>query len=285
MKMIRLIQVVACMMMSAACCTCKSIPSPVDSGVSTGIVSLASAQVEGVKQAKEFSDSLIAYNKIIAIKIKTMSPDGALDVDSISEASAEMDKTLAKLGMSLQGLESSATKMGAMSSDIKSLERKIADLQKTADILESENAKKLYEYIALFWVAGFVLIAGGIALSFFVHKMAGGMIALVGAIVLGLASASQYYLREIAQVGFFMVVAGMVGGVAYLVYSAWRQKRTDVALSEVVEMVDELKKDLTEEQLNKIFGDNGLAMNLYGEATMKIVDAKRTETTAPVGDK
>lgn len=278
MKIAKLIQVVACMMMSAACCTCKSTPNSVDSGVSTGIVSLASAQVEGVKQAQGFSDSLIAYNKIIATKIKTGKTDGTVDIDSISEASAEMDKTLAKLGMSLQGLESSATKMGTMSSEIKSLEKKIADLQKTADILESENAKKLYEYIALFWVAGFVLIAGGIALSFFVHKMAGGMIALVGAIVLGLASASQYYLREIAQVGFFMVVAGMVGGVAYLVYSAWKQKRTDVALSEVVELIEELKKDLTEEQLQKMFGDNGVAMNLYGEATLKMVEAKRGKT-------
>lgn len=278
MKTVKLIQVVACMMMSAACCTCKSTPNSVDSGVSTGIVSLASAQVEGVKQAQGFSDSLIAYNKIIATKIKTGKTDGTVDIDSISEASAEMDKTIAKLGMSLQGLESSATKMGTMSSEIKSLEKKIADLQKTADILESENAKKLYEYIALFWVAGFVLIAGGIALSFFVHKMAGGMIALVGAIVLGLASASQYYLREIAQVGFFMVVAGMVGGVAYLVYSAWKQKRTDVALSEVVELIEELKKDLTEEQLQKMFGDNGVAMNLYGEATLKMVEAKRGKT-------
>lgn len=278
MKPVKLIQVVACMMMSAACCTCKSTPNSVDSGVSTGIVSLASAQVEGVKQAQGFSDSLIAYNKIIATKIKTGKTDGTVDIDSISEASAEMDKTIAKLGMSLQGLESSATKMGTMSSEIKSLEKKIADLQKTADILESENAKKLYEYIALFWVAGFVLIAGGIALSFFVHKMAGGMIALVGAIVLGLASASQYYLREIAQVGFFMVVAGMVGGVAYLVYSAWKQKRTDVALSEVVELIEELKKDLTEEQLQKMFGDNGVAMNLYGEATLKMVEAKRGKT-------
>ncbi len=278
MKPVKLIQVVACMMMSAACCTCKSTPNSVDSGVSTGIVSLASAQVEGVKQAQGFSDSLIAYNKIIATKIKTGKTDGTVDIDSISEASAEMDKTIAKLGMSLQGLESSATKMGTMSSEIKSLEKKIADLQKTADILESENAKKLYEYIALFWVAGFVLIAGGIALSFFVHKMAGGMIALVGAIVLGLASASQYYLREIAQVGFFMVVAGMVGGVAYLVYSAWKQKRTDVALSEVVELIEELKKDLTEEQLQKMFGDNGVAMNLYGEVTLKMVEAKRAKT-------
>lgn len=278
MKPVKLIQVVACMMMSAACCTCKSTPNSVDSGVSTGIVSLASAQVEGVKQAQGFSDSLIAYNKIIVTKIKTGKTDGTVDIDSISEASAEMDKTLAKLGMSLQGLESSATKMGAMSSEIKSLEKKIADLQKTADILESENAKKLYEYIALFWVAGFVLIAGGIALSFFVHKMAGGMIALVGAIVLGLASASQYYLREIAQVGFFMVVAGMLGGVAFLVYSAWRQKRTDVALSEVVELIEEMKKDLTEEQLQKMFGDNGVAMNLYGEATLKMVEAKRGKT-------
>ena len=278
MKPVKLIQVVACMMMSAACCTCKSTPNSVDSGVSTGIVSIASAQVEGVKQAQGFSDSLIAYNKIIATKIKTGKTDGTVDIDSISEASAEMDKTIAKLGMSLQGLESSATKMGTMSSEIKSLEKKIADLQKTADILESENAKKLYEYIALFWVAGFVLIAGGIALSFFVHKMAGGMIALVGAIVLGLASASQYYLREIAQVGFFMVVAGMVGGVAYLVYSAWKQKRTDVALSEVVELIEELKKDLTEEQLQKMFGDNGVAMNLYGEATLKMVEAKRGKT-------
>jgi len=138
-------------------------------------------------------------------------------------------------------------------------------------------------YIALFWVAGFLLIAGGIALAFFINRMAGGAIALTGVIVLGLASASQYYLKEIAQVGFVMLIAGMVGGVGFLVYMAWRQKRTDVALSEVVELVDELKKDLTEEQLQKTFGDNGVAMNLYSSATRSLVEKKRSAVKSQDG--
>jgi len=178
--------------------------------------------------------------------------------------------------VALKDIGTSAQKVAGMGSDVRKLEAKIADLQKTAEILENENAKKVYDYIALFGVAGFLLIAGGIALAFFINRMAGGAIALTGVIVLGLASASQYYLKEIAQVGFVMLIAGMVGGVGFLVYMAWRQKRTDVALSEVVEMVDELKKDLTEEQLQKTFGDNGVAMNLYSSATRSLVDKKRS---------
>jgi len=282
MSMMKYASIICSVFVLAACCSCKHPPDASGGGVSGGIDSVIGGQVEHIKKAETAIGSIGASNKIIStssaeIEVTPSKPEPVADANRrIHDASRDIDKDMESVRVALKDIGTSAQKVAGMGSDVRKLEAKIADLQKTAEILENENAKKLYDYIALFWVAGFLLIAGGIALAFFINRMAGGAIALTGVIVLGLASASQYYLKEIAQVGFVMLIAGMVGGVGFLVYMAWRQKRTDVALSEVVEMVDELKKDLTEEQLQKTFGDNGVAMSLYSSATRSLVDKKRS---------
>jgi hypothetical protein len=270
------------LMALAACCNCQKASDGMSGGgVSTGINALMAGQMEDIKRTGVTLNSLTASNKTIITssdqidEVTDLPPAVASANRSIRDASRDIDKDINSIKTTLAGIEASSKKMASSESDVRKLELKITDLKRTAEILENENAKKLYDYIALFWVAGFLLIAGGIALAFFINKMAGGSIALTGVIVLGLASASQYYLREIAQVGFAMLVAGMVGAVGFIIYMAWRQRRTDVALSEVVEMVDELKKDLSDEQLKKIFGDNGVALKLYSTATCAIVDHKR----------
>lgn len=280
--MMKYASIICSVFVLAACCSCKHPPDASGGGVSGGIDNVIGGQVEHIKKAETAIGSIGASNKVIStssaeIEVTPSKPEPVADANRrIHDASRDIDKDMESVRVALKDIGTSAQKVAGMGSDVRKLEAKIADLQKTAEILENENAKKLYDYIALFWVAGFLLIAGGIALAFFINRMAGGAIALTGVIVLGLASASQYYLKEIAQVGFVMLIAGMVGGVGFLVYMAWRQKRTDVALSEVVEMVDELKKDLTEEQLQKTFGDNGVAMNLYSSATRSLVDKKRS---------
>jgi len=280
--MMKYASIICSMFVLAACCSCKHPPDATGGGVSGGIDNVIGGQVEHIKKAETAIASIGASNKIIStssteIEVVPSKPAPVSDANRrIHDASRDIDKDMESLRVALGDIGSSAERVAGMGSDVRKLEAKIADLQKTAAILENENAKKLYDYIALFWVAGFLLIAGGIALAFFVNRMAGGAIALTGVIVLGLASASQYYLKEIAQVGFAMLVAGMVGGVGFLVYMAWKQRRTDVALSEVVELVDELKKDMTEEQLQKIFGDNGVAMSLYSSATHGLVEKKRS---------
>jgi len=282
MSMMKYASIICSVFVLAACCSCKHPPDASGGGVSGGIDNVIGGQVEHIKKAETAIGSIGASNKVIStssaeIEVTPSKPEPVADANRrIHDASRDIDKDMESVRVALKDIGTSAQKVAGMGSDVRKLEAKIADLQKTAEILENENAKKLYDYIALFWVAGFLLIAGGIALAFFINRMAGGAIALTGVIVLGLASASQYYLKEIAQVGFVMLIAGMVGGVGFLVYMAWRQKRTDVALSEVVEMVDELKKDLTEEQLQKTFGDNGVAMNLYSSATRSLVDKKRS---------
>jgi hypothetical protein len=287
--MMKYTSIICSVFVLAACCSCKHPPDAMGSGVSGGIDNVIGGQVEHIKKAEMATASIGASNKIISpssteIEVVPSKPAPVSDANRrIHDASRDIDKDIESLRVALGDIGTSAQKVAGMGSDVRKLEAKIADLQKTAEILENENAKKLYDYIALFWVAGFLLIAGGVALSFFINRMAGGAIALTGVIVLGLASASQYYLKEIAQVGFVMLIAGMVGGVGFLVYMAWRQRRMDVALSEVVEMVDELKKDMTEEQLQKTFGDNGVAMNLYSSATRSLVDKKRSAVKSQDG--
>lgn len=266
----------------AACCSCKQIADNMGSNVSGGFSYVIDQQRADIRNIETKIEIIAKENIEISKRAASIHLTSGLDpkisdhAKEIEKHSRDITKDILEIKQYIGSVFSSAEKMSKLGEDVKNLEKKIADLQKTAEILENENAKKLYEYIAFFWVAGFALIAGGLALAFLVNRMAGGSVALVGIIILGLASASQYYLKEIAQVGFAIVVAGMIGGIAFLIYMAWRSKRAEVAISEVVELVEEMKKDLTDEQLSKMFGDNGVAMNLYSNATKSIVDAKRS---------
>lgn len=288
LRVMKYATIICSLFVLAACCSCKHPPDGGSgNGVSGGIDVVIGNQVEHIRRAEEAMNSIAASNKIIStssteIEVVPDKPKTVSEANSrIHDASRDIDKDMDSVVATLKDIGASSQKVADMGADVRKLEAKIVDLQKTASVLQNQNAQKLYDYIALFWVAGFLLIAGGIAMAFFINKMAGGAIALTGVIILGLASASQYYLKEIAQVGFALLIVGMVGGVAFLIYMAWKNKRTDVALSEVVELVDELKKDMTDEQLEKIFGDNGVAMNLYSNATHGLVEVKRSSQKAP----
>lgn len=164
---------------------------------------------------------------------------------------------------------------------IKTLEKKASDIKAVEAQARADALKKLYSYIVAFWAIGFLLIAGGAIVSFLVNKTMGGTIALMGAIVLGFATASQYYMEQIAQIGAVLLVALIIGGVSMLVYNIVNAHRSSTAVKEIVQMIEILKETMTDDEKNRIFGPNGVASTCTSDITKEVVAAVRGKNGTP----
>lgn len=154
---------------------------------------------------------------------------------------------------------------------IDEMQAKIKKLEQSLSQARLDALKKLYTYISMFWVIGFIIIAGGIALAFFVNKTTGGTLVLVGAIMLGFASAAQYYLEEIAQVGAFILVGTILSGVAMMVWSMINAKRSSTAVKEIVELIEILKESMLDSERERIFGPDGIATRVQSDITKEVI--------------
>ena len=89
--------------------------------------------------------------------------------------------------------------------------------------------------------------------------------------MLGFASASQYYMEQIAFVGAILLVVGFLTAIGMVVWSAIYSKRNATAVREIVEMIQILKESMTPDEQNRIFGVNGVASQVQSEITMQII--------------
>ena len=154
---------------------------------------------------------------------------------------------------------------------IDAMQAKIKKLEQSLSQARLDAVKKLYTYISMFWVIGFIIIAGGIALAFFVNKTTGGTLVLVGAIMLGFASAAQYYLEQIAQVGAFILVGTILSGVAMMVWSMINAKKSSTAVREIVEMIEILKESMLDSERERLFGPDGVATRVQSDITKAVI--------------
>ena len=155
------------------------------------------------------------------------------------------------------------------------LENQIIDLQSALNKSRLAALEKLYGYIMMFWVIGFVLIAAGAAVAFFLNKGYGASLGLIGLLMIGFASASQYYLEEIALIGAVIVVLGFLVSVSMIAWSAINSKRSTVAVREIVEMIEILKESMTDSEKERIFGKDGIATRIQSDLTKEIVNKIR----------
>ena len=89
--------------------------------------------------------------------------------------------------------------------------------------------------------------------------------------MIGFASASQYYMEQIAQVGAILLIASIFGAVASLGWQMFKKKQTDQAMKEVVEMIEILRETMTDDERARIFGPEGLASKVQSDFTKKLV--------------
>lgn len=188
-------------------------------------------------------------------------------IDSVWEMKTHADQIV----VASDRLQEENDKLQAVMSQIKKMEDRVAELQNLEKEGRAKAMEKLYGYITLFWIIGFSVMAGGAALAFFVSKKTGLLVILVGAVMIGFASASQYYLQEIALIGGILLIGLIVGGVGMLVWSMVKAQRSSTAIKEIVEMIEILKETMTEDENERIFGENGVASKVQSDLTREII--------------
>lgn len=156
-------------------------------------------------------------------------------------------------------------------SDISDMEKTINDLKTSLEEARKAALQRLYTYITMFWVIGFIVIIGGAILSFFVNKMMGLTLSMVGVLMIGFASASHYYLQEIAMIGGIIIIGTMLFGVGLLVWSMINAKRSSTAVKEIVEMIEILKESMLDSEKERIFGNDGLASKVQSDITKEVI--------------
>ena len=158
---------------------------------------------------------------------------------------------------------------------VASMEKQVAELTNAENITRQHSLETLYKYITLFWVIGFIVLAGGAVIAFMVNKTMGFSICVVGAIMLGFASASQYYLEEIAMGGGALLILMVVTGIGMVGWSLFKAKNNATAIHEIVEMMEILKEDMTDSERSRILGVDGLATKVQSDLTKEIIQRIR----------
>ena len=172
---------------------------------------------------------------------------------------------------SANAVEKENGKLKKLSAEVIKLEKSLTNLQIAMDEAKIAAMERLYGYITLFWVLGFLLIAAGAAVAFFLNKSYGGMLALLGVLMLGFASAAHRYMDQIAMVGAILLIVGFVAAVAMIVWSTVNSKRNATAVKEIVEMIQILKETMTDDEQKRIFGPDGVASTVQSDLTKEII--------------
>jgi ABC-type multidrug transport system fused ATPase/permease subunit len=288
MKIFQSILAVMCLGL-ASCCTC---PKPDDADIGTGTSAIPTIENLGKKideQAaniqketatiKEAGTKLEDNLKSIQDefqdpKKKDMVTDSIVLVNDVQNSAEHIDGVTAQIDKDTNTLTGVAV-------TIRDLEAKAAALHEAEQKAKEEALKRLYAFIATFWVIGFVVIVGGIAVAFFVNRSMGMMVAMVGSIMIGFAAASQFYMKEIAQFGAFLLVGLIVFGMVILVRSMINAQRSSTAVREIVEMIEILKETMTDDEKTRIFGPDGVAERSQSELTKEIIAKIKADEIKP----
>ena len=192
-------------------------------------------------------------------------------VEKSIESMNKIDSKAANIIEAADDLQKETAKLKSLTDEVDRLERSLTSLQITLNDTKAKAMEKLYGYISMFWVIGFLLIAGGAAVAFFLNKTYGGSLAFIGLLMLGFASASQYYMEEIALVGAILLVIGFITAIGMIAWSTINSKRNATAIREIVEMIQILKETMTDDEHERIFGENGIAAQVQSDLTKEII--------------
>lgn len=224
----------------------------------TGVIEDATAIAKNAKVAKSGVEQVASeVNRPIVNNVRDALSDIENRADQIIDGSKRIAEETARLDKTL--------------ADVSNTEKRIAELKNELDEVKKAALQKLYTYITMFWVIGFIVITGGAIVSFLVNKTMGFTLIMVGALMIGFASASHYYLQEIAMIGGFIIIGTMLFGVGLLVWSMVNAKKTSTAVKEIVEMIEILKESMLDSEKERIFGEDGLASKVQSDITKEII--------------
>ena len=256
----------------------------------------ASTVVDSVREQREQTDEITNASEVIGNDLETIDQkaDAILNdialvpedrnynidptLDSIENSAEEIKETVddaqkeqIRIDESLEDLEAANNRVAAAVGQIEQLEDLVAEYEQSDREVRKEALENLYENIALFFTIGFALIVGGVFVMFWVSRKLGGTILAIGFLTVGFATASQYYLEEMAQIGLYIFIGGFLLTAVIVGFMLLNGKHNEKALYEIVELIEEMKEHLNTKERKEIFGRDGFASRLTSPMTKKIV--------------
>ena len=183
----------------------------------------------------------------------------------------DAEKEQVRIEEALEDLEAANTRVSAAVGQISDLENLVEEYEHSDREVRREALGNLYSFITLFFVIGFGMLIGGAFLTFWVSGKLGGVVLAIGVLTVGFASASQYYLEEIATIGLIVLIVGFFAALGVVAWMLIDGRNDKSAVKEIVQLVEAMKDRLSSEERKEIFGPNGIATGLTNETTKKII--------------
>jgi uncharacterized protein YdhG (YjbR/CyaY superfamily) len=256
----------------------------------------SSTVVDSVREQKEQTDEITNASEVIGNDLETIDDqansilnDIALvpenknynidpTLESIEDSAEEIKETVdnaqkeqVRIDESLEDLEQANNRVAAAVGQIEQLEDLVKEYEQSDREVRKEALENLYNSITLFFVIGFAMIIGGAFVMFWVSKKLGATLLGIGFLTVGFASASQFYMEEIAQVGLYVLIAGFLLTMGIIAYMLLNGKNTEKATLEIVQLVEAMKERLSEKERKEVFGQDGIASRLTSSVTKNII--------------
>jgi len=191
--------------------------------------------------------------------------------EAIKETVDNSQKEQIRIDESLEDLEQANNRVAAAVGQIEQLEDLVKEYEQSDREVRKEALENLYNSITLFFVIGFAMVIGGAFVMFWVSRKLGATLLGIGFLTVGFASASQFYMEEIAQVGLYVLIGGFLLTVVIVAYMLLNGKNTEKATLEIVQLVEAMKERLSEKERKEIFGQDGIASRLTSPVTKNLI--------------
>jgi len=210
------------------------------------------------------------------IAIADPAPDPLIDgignrAEKIIEEVHDSELEMVRVDEALEDLRQANDSLSGAIGMIEGLEAEIAEYQISDRELRKDAIENLYAYITIFFAVGFVMLVGGAFLALFVNGRAGATVLGIGILTIGFAAASQFYLEEIATIGLIVFIIGFLATAGIITSMLLSSKKTEKAMEEIIELIEEMKVYLTPEEREKIFGPNGVASEMTTDLTKEVI--------------
>jgi lipopolysaccharide export LptBFGC system permease protein LptF len=191
--------------------------------------------------------------------------------EAIKEHVDDAEKEQVRIEEALEDLEGANARVSAAVGQISDLENLVEEYEHSDREVRKEALANLHSFITLFFVIGFGMLIGGAFLTLWVSGKLGGAILAIGVLTVGFASASQYYLEEIATIGLIVLIVGFFATLGVVGWMLLDGKNDKKAVKEIVQLVEGMKDRLSVEERKEIFGPTGIASKLTHNNTKKII--------------
>jgi len=279
----QLIFVLPLMSVLIGCETIESIPN--SGGASTTVVESIREQKEQTEEITDatgaISERLVSIDEgadsilnEIALAPNQRDPVlGSIEIsaEEIKEHVDDAEKEQVKIDEALEDLEAANARVSAAIGKIEHLEDLVREYEESDREVRKEALQNLHSFITLFFVAGFAMLIGGAFLTFWVSGKLGGIVLAIGVLTVGFAAASQFYLEEIATVGLIVLIVGIVASLGVVGWMLIDGRNDKEAIKEIVQLVEEMKVRLSEEERKEVFGVGGYASKVTSSLTKKII--------------